>query len=56
VADAATYGTELLVGLACLVLAVAMRRRPGPVRAVQIAFAVAGIAAVAHAAAELIAN
>jgi peptidoglycan/LPS O-acetylase OafA/YrhL len=49
VADAATYVTEMLVGLACLALAVSMRRRPGPARAVQILFAVAGLAAVVHA-------
>jgi hypothetical protein len=55
VADAATYVTEMLVGLACLAIAVAMRRRPGPVRALRIVFAVAGFAAVLHAAAELVA-
>ncbi len=51
--DAATYAIELLVGVACLGVAVGMRRRPG-VRALQVLLATAGVAAVVHAAVELV--
>jgi hypothetical protein len=54
VADAVTYVTEMLVGLVCLALAVAMHRRMGPIRALRVVLAVAGLAAVAHAAVELV--
>jgi hypothetical protein len=54
VADAATYVTELLVGLVCLSLAVAMHPRTGPGRVLRIVLAVAGLAAAAHAAVELV--
>jgi hypothetical protein len=56
VADAATYVTEMLVGVACLAIAVAMRSRPGAVRAVGVVLAVAGLAAVVHATVELVAT
>jgi len=48
-----TYAIELLVGLACLGLAVPMWRHPGALRAASIAFAVAGLAATVHAMAAL---
>jgi hypothetical protein len=54
VADAATYVTEMLVGLVCLGLAVAVDRRTGPVRALRVVLAVAGFAAVVHATVELV--
>jgi hypothetical protein len=54
VADAATYVTEMLVGLVCLGLAVAVDRRTGPVRALRVVLAVAGLAAVVHATVELV--
>lgn len=44
-----TYAIELLVGLACLGLAVPMWRHPGALRAASAAFTVAGIAATVHA-------
>ena len=44
-----TYAIELLVGLACLGLAVPMWRHPGALRVASIVFAIAGIAAIVHA-------
>jgi hypothetical protein len=55
VADAATSVTEMLVGLVCLALAVSMHRRTGPIRALRMVLALAGVAATVHAAVELIA-
>lgn len=52
-ARTATYVTELLVGLVCLGLAVPLWRRPGAMRATAVVFAVAGVAAIIHAAVEL---
>ena len=49
-----TYAIELLVGLACLGLAVPMWRHPGVLRVASIVFAVAGLAAIVHAVAALI--
>jgi hypothetical protein len=54
VADAATYVTEFLVGLVCLSLAVAMHPVSVPGRALRIVLTVAGLAAVVHAAVELV--
>jgi peptidoglycan/LPS O-acetylase OafA/YrhL len=51
-----TYVTELLVGLACLGLAIPLWRRPGVLRAVAASFAAAGLAAMAHAVIELVAQ
>ena len=48
-----TYLIELLVGLACFSLAVVSWRHRGVLRAAAVVFAVAGLAAVAHAALEL---
>ena len=48
--DAVNDLIELLVGLACLALAWPAWRRSGGMRVVAVVFAVAGIAAVAHAA------
>ncbi|MEX0984592.1 MAG: hypothetical protein WD096_06035 [Actinomycetota bacterium] len=47
--DTLTSITELLVGLACLGLAIATWRRPGRGRVVSGALGVAGAAAVANA-------
>jgi hypothetical protein len=55
-ARTATYVTELLVGLACLGLAIPLWRTPGVMRATAVLFAVAGVAAVIHAASELAAQ
>ena len=52
-ARTATYLIELLVGLACLGLAAASWRHRGVLRAAAVVFAVAGLAAVAHAVLEL---
>jgi hypothetical protein len=46
--DAVTYGIEAAVGVACLLAAYGIRRRPG-LRLVTALLAVAGVAAVAHA-------
>jgi hypothetical protein len=54
VAHAATYVTEMLVGVACLAIGVAVRRRPGVVRAMQMVLAIAGVAAVVHATVALV--
>jgi hypothetical protein len=48
-----TYAIELLVGLACLGLAVPAWRHPGALRIASVVFAVAGTAAVVHALAAL---
>jgi hypothetical protein len=50
----ATYAIELFVGLTCLGLATVAWARGGIARAAGVAFAVAGVAAVAHAAMELV--
>ena len=50
--DMVTYGIEAAVGVACLVAAYGLRRRPG-LRLVAVLLAVAGIAAVVHAAISL---
>jgi hypothetical protein len=50
--DAVTYGVEAAVGIACLVAANGLRHRPG-LRLVAVFLAVAGVAAVAHAAVSL---
>lgn len=50
--DTVTYGIEAAVGVACLVAAYGVRRRPG-LRLVAALLAIAGFAAVAHAAASL---
>ena len=48
--DAVNDLIEMLVGLACLALAWPAWRRGGAIRVVAVVFAVAGFAAVAHAA------
>jgi hypothetical protein len=48
-----TYVVELLVGLACLGLAVPLWRRPGVLRVAGLVFAAAGLAAMVHAVAKL---
>jgi hypothetical protein len=53
VLEAANDLIELLVGLACIGLAWPAWRRGGGMRVVAVLFAVAGIAAVAHAAARV---
>jgi hypothetical protein len=50
VVEAANDLIEMLVGLACIALAWPAWRRGGSMRAGAVLFAVAGIAAVAHAA------
>jgi hypothetical protein len=50
--DAITYGVEAAVGIACLAAAYNLRRRPG-LRLLAVLPAVAGIAAIAHAAISL---
>lgn len=52
--DTVTYGIELLVGLACIGLAVAAWPRGGWLRVAAGLFAVAGLAATVHAAIELV--
>ncbi|MGZ5297682.1 MAG: hypothetical protein ACXWYT_12160 [Actinomycetota bacterium] len=47
-----TYGIEAAVGVACLVAAHGVRRRPG-LRLMAVLLAVAGVAAIAHAAVSL---
>jgi hypothetical protein len=53
VARTVTYLVELLVGLACLGLAIGSWRHRGALRVAAVLFAVAGVAAVAHAVLEL---
>lgn len=48
-----TYLVELFVGIACLGLAIAAWRHRGALRITSVAFAIAGLAAVAHAVSEL---
>lgn len=50
--DVATYGIEAAVGAACLVAAYTVWRRPG-LRLMAVLLAVAGVAAVGHAALSL---
>jgi hypothetical protein len=50
--DVITYGIEAAVGVACVVAAYGVRQRPG-LRLVAVLLAVAGVAAVAHAAISL---
>ncbi len=50
--DVVTYGIEAAVGVACLVAAYGIRRRPG-LTLMAVLLAVAGVAAVAHAAVSL---
>ena len=50
--DVVTYGIEAAVGVACLAAASGLRRRPG-LRLVAVILAVAGVAAVVHAAISL---
>jgi hypothetical protein len=45
----ATYVVELLVGLACVGLAAITWRQPGLTRVAAVGFAIAGLAATAHA-------
>ena len=47
-----TYGIEAAVGVACLVPASGVSRRPG-LRSIVVLLAVAGLAAIAHAAVSL---
>jgi hypothetical protein len=47
--DTVTAIVELLVGLACLVLAVAIARRPGWIRVAAAVLALAGLAATVNA-------
>jgi hypothetical protein len=47
-----TYGIEAAVGVACLVAAYGVRRRPG-LRSIVVLLAIAGLAAIAHAAVSL---
>jgi len=54
VANAATYLTELVVGLGCLGLAAASWAQGGRRRAIAVVFAVAGLAAVVHAVVSLL--
>jgi hypothetical protein len=51
--DVLVYGIELLVGLGCLVLGVAAWRQTGALRVAGVVFAIAGAAAVLHAAIRL---
>jgi hypothetical protein len=50
--DVVTYGIEAAVGIACLVAAFSVRQRPG-LRLAAALLAVAGAAAIAHAAVSL---
>ena len=45
--DVVTYGIEAAVGVACLVAAYGLRRRPG-LRLVAVFLAIAGVAALAY--------
>lgn len=49
-----TYAIELLVGLACLALALPAWRRGGWMQAAGAVFGVAGVAAATHAIAQLV--
>lgn len=53
-ANAATSLTELVVGLGCLALAAVSWAQGGRRRAIAVVFAVAGLAAVMHAALSLL--
>jgi hypothetical protein len=50
--DVVTYGIEGAVGVACLVVALGVRRRPG-LHLIAVLLALAGVAALAHAAVSL---
>jgi hypothetical protein len=50
--DVVTYGIEAAVGAVCLAAGYSVRQRPG-LRMLGVLFAVAGIAAVVHAAVSL---
>jgi hypothetical protein len=50
--DVVTYGIEAAVGVACLMAASGIRRRPG-LTLMAVLLAVAGVAAIAHAAVSL---
>jgi hypothetical protein len=54
VADALTYGIELLVGLACMAAAIPAWRHGGPLRWLAAVLVVAGLAAGAHALTRLV--
>lgn len=53
-ANAATYLTELVVGLGCLALAAVSGTQGGRRRAMAVLFAAAGLAAVVHAVVSLL--